>query len=203
MKDDTRILSWSDDNTLRLWDAATGHQIGPTMKHNNWVSGALLTKDATRILSWGDHTLRLWDATTGQQIGPAMKHDDSVEGALLTKDETRILSWSFDGTLRLWDAPTGLQIGPAWKHDGPVTGALLMKDATRIVSWSDDHTLRLWNAWPKGNLLEVACALLPIEDRDASNASRHYGIKIKDPICTPSTATIVPGLSSIERAPAN
>jgi len=28
-KADGRILSWSADNTLRLWDAATRQQIGP------------------------------------------------------------------------------------------------------------------------------------------------------------------------------
>jgi hypothetical protein len=77
-KDGRRILSWSDDSTLRLWDAATGQQIGPTMKHDG-IEGALLTKDGRRILSWSsDSTLRLWDAATGLPIGPAMKHDDPV-----------------------------------------------------------------------------------------------------------------------------
>jgi hypothetical protein len=47
------------------------------------------------------------------------------------------------------------------KHDARVYGAVPTKDETRILSWSDDKTLRLWDAgWPKGNLLEVACALL-------------------------------------------
>ena len=104
-RDESRILSWSDDKTLRLWDAATGQQIGPAMKHDGSVSGALLSRDESRILSWsGDKTLRLWDAATGPQIGPAMRHDDSVYGALLSRDERRILSWSADRTLRLWDA---------------------------------------------------------------------------------------------------
>ena len=83
LKDETRILSWSDEHTLRLWDVATGQQIGPAMKHDGWVYGAVLTKDETRILSWSDDkTLRLWDVATGQQIGPAMKHDDNVIGAV-------------------------------------------------------------------------------------------------------------------------
>jgi WD40 repeat protein len=115
-----------------------------------------------------------------------MKHDGSVRGGLLTKDETRVLSWSDDYTLRLWDVATGQQIGPAMKHDNWVMGALLTNDETRILSWSRGHTLRLWDAgWPKGNLLEVTCALLPIEDRDASAASKDYGVTLKDPIFAP------------------
>src|SRR5215472_790540 len=127
-----------------------------------------------------------------------MKHDGSVWGALLTKDERRILSWSLDNTLRLWDAATGQQIGPAMKHDGEVRGALLTQDERRILSWSFDDTLRLWDAgWPRGNLLEVACALT--EDHNANNASQLYGVTITAPICTPASATLVPDWSLIER----
>jgi hypothetical protein len=32
--DKRRILCWSDDKTLRLWDAATGQQIG----RNGWAT---------------------------------------------------------------------------------------------------------------------------------------------------------------------
>ena len=63
-RDETRILSWSDDKTLRLWDVATGRQIGPAMTHDGAVGGALLSRDETRILSWSDDkTVRLWDAS--------------------------------------------------------------------------------------------------------------------------------------------
>jgi hypothetical protein len=90
------------------------------------------------------------------------------------------------------------------KHDGRVTGALLTKDETHIMSWSEGKTLRLWDAtWPKGNLVEIACALLPIEDHGRAGASRRYGVTIRDPICSPEPATIVPGWSTIERAPAH
>jgi hypothetical protein len=51
MKNEARALSWSDDTTLRLWNLTTGNQIGPAMRHDGWVSGALLMKDETRALS--------------------------------------------------------------------------------------------------------------------------------------------------------
>ena len=78
-RDGSRILSWSYDKTLRLWDAATGAPIGPAMRHDGPVSGALFSRDESRILSWSyDKPLRLWDAATGAPIGPAMRHDGSV-----------------------------------------------------------------------------------------------------------------------------
>ena len=142
---DGRILSWSEDKTLQLWDAKTGSQIGSTMRHDDRVVGALLMPDGL-ILSWSeDKTLRLWDANTGSQIGSTMRHDDRVVGVLLMP-EGHILSWSEDKTLRLFrDAKTGSQIGPAMRHDDRVVGALLMPDG-RILSWSADKTLRLWDA---------------------------------------------------------
>jgi hypothetical protein len=40
-------------------DVATAQQIGPAMKHDGAVYGALLTKDESRIMSWSDdNTLR-------------------------------------------------------------------------------------------------------------------------------------------------
>ncbi|WP_300998373.1 TIR domain-containing protein [Hyphomonas sp.] len=151
-KDDARILTWSWDNTARLWDTATGAQIGPALKHENDVYGAAFSKDDARILTWSGVHLgivgdaRLWDAATGAQIGPALKHDGPVSGAAFSKDEARILTWSRDGTARLWDAATGAQIGPALKHDGLVYGAAFSKDEARILTWSRDGTARLWDA---------------------------------------------------------
>jgi hypothetical protein len=44
-RDEGRILSWSADNTLRLWDAATGQQIGPAMRHEGRVWNRLIIKE--------------------------------------------------------------------------------------------------------------------------------------------------------------
>jgi hypothetical protein len=176
--DEGRILSWSQDGTLRMWDVRTGQQIGPTMqheaigpfmRHEAGVNGAILTMNERRILSWSqDATLRQWDVATGQQIGPAMRHccltfppDGGVRGATLTIDEGRILSWSQDGLLRQWDVATGQQIGPSMWHEpldarpppydellepeSSVVGVILAEDERRILSWSSDGTLRLWD----------------------------------------------------------
>jgi hypothetical protein len=78
--DESRILSWGADNTVRLWDAATGRQVVPAMRHDGGlgagVAGAVFSGDESRILSWGaDNTVRLWNAATGREVVPAMRHD--------------------------------------------------------------------------------------------------------------------------------
>ena len=107
---DGRLLSWSGDNTLKLWDVKTGDQIGPAMRHDG-VDGALVMPDG-RLMSWShDGTLMLWDAQTGRQIGPAMRHGDifnivrgvNFVGGALVMPDGRLLSWSTGGTLKLWD----------------------------------------------------------------------------------------------------
>ncbi|MCP4663892.1 MAG: hypothetical protein GY856_51565, partial [bacterium] len=144
--DDSRVLTWSSDNTARLWDAATSQAIGPALEHRTTVSGALFNGDDSRILTWSDNAARLWDAVTGEAIGPALEHQDLVWGAVLNGDESRVLTWSYDNTARLWDAATGEAIGPALEHQGSVDGALFNGDESRVLTWSEDNTARLWDA---------------------------------------------------------
>jgi WD40 repeat protein len=140
---DGRVLTWSQNDTLRLWDAVKHGQVGPAMHHDS-IRGALELTNG-RFLSWCfNNTLRLWDVDTRMQIGDTMRHDDKVTGALELADG-RLLSWSEDRTLRLWDAGTGTQVGLAMRHDDKVWGALNLADG-RLLSWSEDRTLRLWDA---------------------------------------------------------
>jgi WD40 repeat protein len=72
--DERRVLSWSNDKTLRFWDVATGKQIGEPMRHDGLIYGALFVPNG-RVLSWSlDRTLRLWDLTTGEPIGEPIEY---------------------------------------------------------------------------------------------------------------------------------
>ena len=70
--DGGRIVSGSDDHTVRLWDATTGQPIGePLTGHKgDGVAAWRSAPTGSRIVSGSDDsTVRLWDATTGQPIG--------------------------------------------------------------------------------------------------------------------------------------
>ena len=77
--DGKRIVTASNDKTARLWDAATGRQIGALVGHNDAVLCAAFSPDGKRIVtaSW-DKTARLWDAETGRLIDALIVHGGSV-----------------------------------------------------------------------------------------------------------------------------
>ncbi|MET3606147.1 hypothetical protein ABIC99_003983, partial [Sphaerotilus sulfidivorans] len=148
--DGSRIVSGSEDNTLRLWDARSGNPIGEPLKgHSSSVSSVAFSPDGSRIVSGSeDNTLRLWDARSGNPIGDPLKgHSNSVSSVAFNRDGSRIVSGSRDSTLRLWDARSGNPISEPLKgHSGPVSSVAFSPDGSRIVSGSEDNTLRLWDA---------------------------------------------------------
>lgn len=73
--DARRIVSASADNTLRLWDAASGQCLLTLAGHERSVYSCAFSPDARRIVSASaDGTLRLWDSVSGEQVGPTMYH---------------------------------------------------------------------------------------------------------------------------------
>jgi WD40 repeat protein len=64
--DGTRIVSGSDDNSVRVWDASTGVELKELKGHASSVYSVAFSSDGTRIVSGSrDNSVQVWDASTG------------------------------------------------------------------------------------------------------------------------------------------
>jgi WD40 repeat protein len=143
--DGSRILSGSDDNTVREWDAATARELRRFEGHDSGVTACAYSPDGTRVVSASyDNTVREWDAATARELRRFEEHTDSVMACSYSQDGSRILSASLDRTLREWDAATGRELHRFEGHTAGVRACAYSPDGTRVVSASNDHTVREW-----------------------------------------------------------
>src|ERR1051326_9015276 len=86
---DTRIITTSDDCSIRIWDLASGDPVGqPLTGGVDWIRAAAVTSDDTRVIA-GDDTgaVRIWDLASGEQVGkPLTGNTGRVRALAVTSD---------------------------------------------------------------------------------------------------------------------
>jgi hypothetical protein len=139
------ILSSSTDNTMRLWDTASGRLIQSFEGHCSPVTSVAFSPDGRFILSGSsDNTIRLWETASGRFIQSFEGHSDSVTSVAFSPDGKFILSGSSDNTARLWETISGRFIQSFEGHGKSVTSVAFSPDGKFILSGSDDKILRSW-----------------------------------------------------------
>ena len=187
----TLVVSGSDDNTLRVWDAGLGECVHVPEGHSARVTCVCEVEvDAggdgvdgggkvQRVVSGSDdNTLRVWDAGLGECVHVLEGHSDPVTCVCVVEVDAggdgvdgggkvqRVVSGSVDNTLRMWDAVLGECVHVMEGHSDPVTCVCVVEvDAggdgvdgggkvQRVVSGSDDDTLRVWDSATDGAFVE-------------------------------------------------
>ncbi|HZF51915.1 MAG TPA: AAA family ATPase, partial [Polyangiaceae bacterium] len=91
--DGRRIVSASDDTTLKVWDLDSGRLLRSLEGHSRHVTACAITPDGRRIVSasW-DKTLEVWDLDSGRLERSLEGHSDSVTACAITPDGRRIVS---------------------------------------------------------------------------------------------------------------
>ncbi|VBB80706.1 Putative HET containing-domain vegetative incompatibility protein [Podospora comata] len=106
--DGSRIVSASNDRTIRIWEAESGKEVRKLEGHGNWVVSVAFSPDGSRIVSASDdRTIRIWEAKSGKEVRKLEGHRGSVVSVAFSPDGSRIVSASKDWTIRIWEAASG------------------------------------------------------------------------------------------------
>ncbi|XP_033371499.1 F-box/WD repeat-containing protein 7 isoform X4 [Parus major] len=135
-----RIVSGSDDNTLKVWSAVTGECVQTLVGHTGGVWSSQM-RDSVVISGSTDRTLKVWNADSGECVHTLYGHTSTVRCMHLHGN--RVVSGSRDATLRLWDIETGQCLHVLMGHVAAVR--CVQYDGNKVVSGAYDYTVKVWD----------------------------------------------------------
>ncbi|MFC1959473.1 AAA family ATPase [Chloroflexota bacterium] len=160
--DGQTAFSASRDNTIFLWDIATGEIIRHFEGHLNGVNAVVFSPDGSIALSGGGCGARddenvctvgemfLWDVETGEIIHRLEDHTGGVNTVTFSADGLVAVSGSDDTTLIIWDLdPESESFGEPIRtiegHTSAVNTVVINPTTGAIISGGDDLVLRQWD----------------------------------------------------------
>lgn len=169
------LIAWGDE--VRLWDSATGLQLGILRGHGkgansgvDFITGLMgvgiismtFSPNGERVLTTSsDKTARLWDIGTEQELIVLRRHKETVTSAMFSPDGQHVITGSEDKTARLWDVATGEERA-VLPHEFGITSVTFSTDGQHILTASRDGTIWLWRVFSSTQkLIDYAHSIVP------------------------------------------
>ncbi len=144
--DGTKVISTSSDNTVRVWDVASGDEM-LQLPMESMATRAVYSPNGLFILTANiDDTARIWNVQTGELTEELVGHSASLTSASYSSDSRLIVTSSEDDTARIWNAESGSLVVELIGHESDVNSASFSFDGMFVVTASDDGSARVWNA---------------------------------------------------------
>ena len=147
--DGKRIVTCSDDDTVQMWDAATGKTLwkySPFLT-NSYIFDVAFSPDGKRIAAAGSKGL-VWvlEPTNGHVVATLNDQSGFVLGLAWSPDSKRIAVGDEGGTVNVMDVASGKTLLTYKGHSGPVARVAWSPTGDRVASASYDATVQIWNA---------------------------------------------------------
>ena len=133
--EDSKVISASNDATLKIWDLETHQEINQLDGHSSFVMDVKVTPDGRRALSGSlDGTIRIWDLSTGKNLY-TLAIDQGMVNAVATMGSSNLIATATSaGSVTVWDSESMLPVAK-FMGEGEVLSCLLAaKDGSRLIA---------------------------------------------------------------------
>ncbi|XP_004700807.1 apoptotic protease-activating factor 1 [Echinops telfairi] len=150
----SRLLSWSFDGTVKVWNIMTGRIEKDFVCHQDTVLSCDISPDETKFSSTStDKTAKIWNFEHSFPLHELRGHKGCVRCSVFSADSTLLATGDDNGEIRIWRvsggellhlcAPVSVEEGVA-THGGWVTDLCFSPDSKMLVSAGG--FLKWWNA---------------------------------------------------------
>ena len=133
-----KIVSGSDDNTLKVWNASTGRCLRTLVGHTGGVWSSQMEGN-TIVSGSTDRSLKVWNADSGECVHTLYGHTSTVRCMHLHNN--LVVSGSRDATLRMWDISSGECLHVLMGHVAAVR--CVQFDGRLVVSGAYDYMVKV------------------------------------------------------------
>uniref|UniRef100_UPI0037E716A8 apoptotic protease-activating factor 1 n=1 Tax=Semicossyphus pulcher TaxID=241346 RepID=UPI0037E716A8 len=168
---DTRLLSWSYDGTVKMWDMESGEMLRDIEAHRGAILSCHVSPDGCLFATTSaDKTAKLWHCESWQCVGTLSGHQDCVRSCRFSWDCRRIATGDDNGEIRLWSVKDGSLLKICSRdgkdamdslHGGWVTDLHFSPDNSLLVSiggyikwWDVEKGEALQTFYPTGTALK-------------------------------------------------
>lgn len=150
--DGSLLASGSDDQTVIIWDVASGEKQYVLAGLEDRVNCEAWSPDGA-VVAAGDSegNVIVWDVTSGAELYRAEGHTDMVYDIAFTGDGTVLYTASRDGTVAIRDAASGVQNNaikgfttPVYDIAGKDNDAFMASTDGKVIEW-DPATIEIIN----------------------------------------------------------
>jgi WD40 repeat protein len=143
---DGRLLaSGSGDNTIKLWEVASGSEVRTLSGHTRCqFRGVQPRRAAPGLRLHGRHDQAVGGGQWQPRAHPLRPHH-WVESVAFSPDGRLLASGSWDNTIKLWDVATGREVRTLTGHTDTVNSVAFSPDGRLLASGSYDNTIKLWD----------------------------------------------------------
>ena len=131
------------DQTVRLWDAASGQPGRVLAGHTHWVWGIAFGTSSDTLFTAGDNTLRRWNTRTGKEEQKVKVTDGQVRTFALDPESQFAVIGDNSGRVATWTLDTGRKRLSLARHADEVSEVAVSPDGRWIASCGLDGTLAI------------------------------------------------------------